>query len=111
LANNEHDRISRIQLLEEYPSSAAYVSGAQGECQNSHQKNSKYEKQHGRHVKHGTHDPTTLMHKTHGQKYTNLECSQTQNVAGIRRVLATAVDDWSENLIVLAPVRAYAYVQ
>ncbi len=31
--------------------------------------------------------------------------------AGSRRVLATAVDDWSENLFVLAPVQAYAYVQ
>jgi hypothetical protein len=31
--------------------------------------------------------------------------------AGSRRVLATAVDDWSENLFALAPVRAYAYVQ
>ncbi len=38
LANNEHDRISRIQLLEEYPSTAVYVPGAQGECWNSHQK-------------------------------------------------------------------------
>ncbi len=31
--------------------------------------------------------------------------------AGSRRVLATTVDDWLENLFVLAPVRAYAYVQ
>ncbi len=34
-----------------------------------------------------------------------------ENVAGSRRVLATAVDDWSENLFALAPVQAYAYVQ
>ncbi len=32
-------------------------------------------------------------------------------LAGSRRVLATAVDDWSENLFALAPVRAYANVQ
>jgi hypothetical protein len=31
--------------------------------------------------------------------------------AGSRRVLTTAMDDWSENLFALAPVRAYAYVQ
>jgi hypothetical protein len=31
--------------------------------------------------------------------------------AGSRRVLATAVEDWLENLFALAPVRAYAYVQ
>ncbi len=31
--------------------------------------------------------------------------------AGSRRVLATAVDDWLENLFALAPVRTYAYVQ
>jgi hypothetical protein len=30
---------------------------------------------------------------------------------GSGRVLATAVDDWLENLFVLAPVRAYAYVR
>jgi hypothetical protein len=34
-----------------------------------------------------------------------------KTVAGSRRVLATAVDDWSENLLALAPVQAYAYVQ
>ncbi len=32
-------------------------------------------------------------------------------IAGSRRVLATAVDDWLENLFALAPVQAYAYVQ
>ena len=33
-------------------------------------------------------------------------------IAGSHRVLATAVDDWLENLLALAPVRAYAsYVQ
>jgi hypothetical protein len=32
-------------------------------------------------------------------------------IAGSHRVLATAVDDWSENLFALAPVQAYAYVQ
>jgi hypothetical protein len=31
--------------------------------------------------------------------------------AGSRRVLATVVDKWLENLLALAPVRAYAYVQ
>ncbi len=36
LADNEHNWISQIQLVEEYPSTAAYVSGAQGECKNSH---------------------------------------------------------------------------
>ncbi len=30
--------------------------------------------------------------------------------AGCRRVLATVVEDWSENLFAIAPVRAYAYV-
>ena len=33
----------------------------------------------------------------------------TAHVTGSRRVLATTVDDWSENLIALAPVQAYAY--
>ncbi len=32
-------------------------------------------------------------------------------LAGSRRVLTTAMDDWSENLFVLAPVQAYAYVR
>jgi hypothetical protein len=31
--------------------------------------------------------------------------------AGSRRVLTTTIDDWSENLFALAPVRAYAYVR
>ncbi len=31
--------------------------------------------------------------------------------AGSRRVLATAVDNWLENLLALAPVQAYAHVQ
>jgi hypothetical protein len=34
-----------------------------------------------------------------------------RKLAGSCRVLATAVDDWLENLFALAPVRAYAYVQ
>jgi hypothetical protein len=32
-------------------------------------------------------------------------------IAGSCRVLATTVDDWSENLFALALVRAYAYVR
>jgi hypothetical protein len=32
-------------------------------------------------------------------------------LTGSRRVLAKAVEDRSENLLVLAPVRAYAYVE
>ncbi len=32
-------------------------------------------------------------------------------LAGSGRVLATTVDDWSESLLALAPVQAYAYVQ
>jgi hypothetical protein len=36
LATNELDWISRIQLFEVYPSTVAYVPGAQGECQKSH---------------------------------------------------------------------------
>ncbi len=34
-----------------------------------------------------------------------------RKIAGSHRVLATAVDDWLENLLALAPVQAYAYVQ
>jgi hypothetical protein len=67
LANNEHDQISQIQLLEEYPSTAAYVPGAQGECQNSDQKFSKSEKQHQRCNIYGTYNPTMVTHETHGQ--------------------------------------------
>jgi hypothetical protein len=37
--------------------------------------------------------------------------STKQKLAGSHRVLATAVDDWSENLLALAPVQAYTYVQ
>ncbi len=33
------------------------------------------------------------------------------HVTGSRRVLTTAMDNWSENLFALAPVQAYAYVQ
>ncbi len=67
LANNEHDTISRIQLLEEYPSTVAYVPGAQGGCQNSHQKITK-SKKHNRHrISYGTYVPTTATNDTHGQ--------------------------------------------
>ncbi len=66
LTNNEHDIISRIQLLEEYPSTAAYVPGAQGKCWNSHQKFPKSEKQHRHRIKYGTYNPTTVTNKTHG---------------------------------------------
>jgi hypothetical protein len=34
-----------------------------------------------------------------------------QEIAGGGRVLAIAVDYWSENLFALAPVQAYTYVQ
>ncbi len=44
LGNNQHDRTSWIQLLEEYPSTAAYVPGGKGECRNSRQKIFKSEK-------------------------------------------------------------------
>jgi hypothetical protein len=37
--------------------------------------------------------------------------SSQENITGSRRVLATAMDDWSENLFALAPVQAYTYVQ
>ncbi len=67
LANNEHDWISRIELLEEYPSTTVDVPGVQGECQNSHQKFPKSEKQHWRRIIYGTCDPTTVTHDTHGQ--------------------------------------------
>jgi hypothetical protein len=33
------------------------------------------------------------------------------SLAGSHRVLATVVDDWSDNLLALAPVQAYAYVR
>ena len=66
LVTNEHDWISQIQLFEVYPSTAAYEPGVQGECRNSHQKIPKYEKQHWRHVIHGTYNPTTVTHETHG---------------------------------------------
>ncbi len=67
LANNEHDWISWIHLLEEYPSTAEYVSGAQGEFRYSHQKFPKSEKQHQRCITYGTYNPITVMNKTHGQ--------------------------------------------
>jgi hypothetical protein len=34
-----------------------------------------------------------------------------EKLAGSRRVLATGVDNGSENLLALAPIQAYAYVQ
>jgi hypothetical protein len=70
VAINEHDIISQIQLLEEYHSTAAYVPGAQGECQNSHQKIPKSEKQHQRRITYSTYDPTTVTSKTYGQNVT-----------------------------------------
>jgi hypothetical protein len=67
LANNEHDIISQIQLLDEYPGTAAHVPGAQGECQNYHQKFPKSEKQHLHRSTYGTYNSTTVTNKTHGQ--------------------------------------------
>jgi hypothetical protein len=45
----------------------AYVSGVQGECQNSHQKFAKSEKQHRHRILYGTYNPIMVAHKTHGQ--------------------------------------------
>jgi hypothetical protein len=34
---------------------------------NAKKKKDKYEKQHQRHIIHGTYNPITVMHETHGQ--------------------------------------------
>ncbi len=51
------------------------------------------------------------MTKTHIQVIKKIQVGVEGFVAGSRKVLATAVDDWLENLLALAPVRAYVYVQ
>ncbi len=46
-----------------------------------------------------------------GENYLAANKKSPSMTAGSRRVLTTAMDDWSENLFALAPVRAYAYVR
>ncbi len=80
LANNEHDQISQVQLIEEYPSTTGFVPGVQEECRNSHQNFPKSEKQHQRRIINNTYDPVMVMNETHGQKI------QIQNVVELKKV-------------------------
>jgi hypothetical protein len=52
-------------------------------------------------------DISSTIRETTSRKSTSAKAK----FAGSRRVLATAVEDWSDNLLALAPVQAYAHVQ